>query len=149
MTCATSDCSSPNYGSTPPTSESTLKEFRSKNRTDKQVIDKIWYEIEFIGDDCNLSQERRSQFESRKICGFGINFPKLKILRLPCHSPQRFEWMECVDGFNIDTGTGFDELKKIWYSTIGVTGMPRWDRNIQDVESWCNVWTYDAMFFEV
>ena len=77
MTCATSDCSSPNYDSTPPTSENTLKEFRRKNRTDKQVIDKIWYEIEFIGGDYNLSRERRLKFESRKICGFGNNFPKL------------------------------------------------------------------------
>ena len=38
---------------------------------------------------------------------------------------NKTKWMECVDGLNIDAGTGFDELKKLQYSTIGVTGMPR------------------------
>ena len=75
------------------------KNSEGKNRTDKQVIDKIRYEIEFIGDDCNLSRERRLQFESRKICGFGNNFPELSILRLLITPPSD------LNGWSVSTAS--------------------------------------------
>ena len=31
--------------------------------------------------------------------------------------------MKCADGLDIDAGTGFDKLEKIWYSIGDVTGV--------------------------